>query len=334
MFDQRDSFKQPIANLDHTGTVSDNMTQRTVDRTELDLDNPIYGESGRDPDLRYLRFKTTDGVVLSALLFKPPEATNRVLLLIPGLNGGVLGGHHDYRPLARRMAASGIALMLLNMRSSNTFAHSKFEDSRLDIDAAIQWLKSEGLSEIALFGTSLGGPRVMFYNYAIGDPAIRMMGFIASIRSPYLAMSDGPGRDHVQELDEILQKAREAVARGEGDSGITFRHFLPGRPQTMSAASFLSYFGSPNDTKLSTVGFGHAVRVPTLVVHGTADEVANISNARDIYDSLTNAPQRDLIIVTGANHYLTAGWISRAYAEIMGGWVTEKFADAALVQPA
>ena len=302
------------------------MSIRTIDKSQLPLDQPIYAEGGDDPALRYLRYPARDGFTLSSLIYTPAEPTDRAFILVPGLNGGVLGGPHDYRPLARRLVAGGAAVFLINMRSANTFPQAKFPDAAEDIAGAVDWLKANGYGRIALFGTSLGGPRVAYYNEKYGDPAIEMIGFLASIRSPYMAVTDGPGAAHMAELDATLARARALVAEGRPQAGITFDHFLPGRPQTMGAASFLSFFGTPQDTDCNTIYHGAAVKVPALVVHGTRDEVSNVSNGRDIYNSLTAAPSRELIYVEGADHYLTAGWICRAYAEVVASWTEDRFA--------
>ena len=92
-------------------------------------------------ETNYLRIPASDGVVLSALLFRPEVPTVKVFLLIPGLNGAVLGGFHDYRPLAKKLTSKGFSLLILNMRSSNSFATAKFEDCKIDIGAAVEWLK-------------------------------------------------------------------------------------------------------------------------------------------------------------------------------------------------
>ena len=278
-------------------------------------------------ETNYLRIPASDGVVLSALLFRPEIPTTKVFMLIPGLNGAALGGFHDYRPLAKELVRKGFSLLILNMRSSNAFTTAEFEDCKIDITAAIEWLKKNDLCRIALFGTSLGGPRIMYYTSQGSDSAIEVMGLIASIRSPYLAMTDGPGKDHMDALDEVLIKARKLVAEGKQFVPVSFDYFLPGRPQIMSAKSFLSFFGSPDDTQASTIMHGHHVKVPTLIIHGTSDEVSHPNNSKDIYESLISAPERKLIFVEGANHYLTAGWICETYAKLVTRWVAEKMSS-------
>ena len=221
------------------------MTTQNVHKGELAIERAIYSPQAPDPALRYVRFPATDDAVLSARLFTPAQPTGKAFILVPGLNGGILGGRHDYRPLARRLAEAGIALFLLNMRSSNEFAHSRVADIPADIGGAVAWLKSEGYDQLALFGTSLGGPRVMYYlDRTGGDPAIRMMGFIASIRSPYRTMPDGPARDYIPELDTVLARARSAKRKQTlqeiferlGQREPSYRAILPPDMQVEAAA--------------------------------------------------------------------------------------------------
>jgi esterase/lipase len=271
--------------------------------------------------LEITRFSAEQGVDLDALLFRPTKPTRRLLMLIPGLSGPVLGGRHDYRPLAARLEEKGFALLLLNMRSANTFWYARFEDCATDIAGALAHVKDMGFTEIALFGTSLGGPRVMYTMAERPDLAVRVVGFLASIKSPYLEAQlrmDAPLR---ADLDACLQRCRDRVAAGRGHEGVTFLDWFPQRPITMMARSFISFFGAPDESNASTVKFGAHIKVPAVVIHGTADEIALKENAIAIYDSLTAAPKRELIWVEGAVHYLRAGWIAETYARTIADWV-------------
>lgn len=271
--------------------------------------------------LELVRFPAADGVDLDSLLFRPARPTRRLLMLIPGLSGPVLGGRHDYRPLADRLEEQGFALFLINMRSANTFWHSRFEDCALDIAGALRHARSMGFDEIALFGTSLGGARVMYTLSQVSEPAVRVVGFLASIKSPYLEAQlrmDAPLR---ASLDDCLARCRELVATGRGHEGVTFLDWFPDRPITMMARSFISYFGTLEESNCSTVKFGAHVKVPALVIHGTADEIALKENAEAIHASLTAAPLKELVFVEGAVHYLRSGWIAETYARLIAEWV-------------
>ena len=85
-----------------------------------------------------------------------------------------------------------------------------------------------------------------------------------------------------------------------------------------------SFFGAPSDKgSPSSVKYGPQIKVPALVIHGDKDEISFPPNAKAIYDSLTASPQRDLIWVPGASHYLTPGPIAEAYAKNITAWLVK-----------
>jgi fermentation-respiration switch protein FrsA (DUF1100 family) len=59
------------------------------------------------------------------------------------------------------------------------------------------------------------------------------------------------------------------------------------------------------------------------VIHGDKDELALPPNAQKIYDSLTAAPQRDLVWVKGASHYLAPGPLAESYARLTTDWIVK-----------
>jgi fermentation-respiration switch protein FrsA (DUF1100 family) len=61
------------------------------------------------------------------------------------------------------------------------------------------------------------------------------------------------------------------------------------------------------------------------VIHGEKDELALPPNAQQIYDSLTASPQRDLVWVKGASHYLSPGPLAEAYARETVDWLLKTF---------
>ena len=260
---------------------------------------------------------------LDALLFTPDQPTRSIAFFIPGLHGPVLGGRHDYRPLAKELNERGYALLLLNMRSANTFWYALFEDCANDIAAAIRHVKGLGYSDIALFGTSLGGPRVVYTITHRPDPAIKVLGINGSVKSMYLEAELRKTPEEMAAYDACLARARELVENGQWYEGVTLLDYFPGRHMTLQARSLLSFFGTLEESNCSTIKFGDQVTVPTLVCHGEADEVIMPANGQAIYDSLVAAPKRDMVWVPGATHYLQLGWIAETYGRIMAEWIAE-----------
>ena len=279
--------------------------------------------------MEMVRFQAEDDAVwIDALHYPPPEPTDRLLILIPGLSGSIMGGgRHDYRPMAAALAEKGCAFLIPQLRSLDNWPFAMFDDVVRDIGGAVAYAKSAGYRRIALFGTSLGGPRIALYLATKGDPSIVAAGFIAAIMSPYLEYQIRQTDAEKARLDATLQKARDAIAGGTPLAPVLHENWFPNRHMMMTARSFLSFFGTPEECNAVSVRYAPQISVPTLVLHGTADEISLKPNAEAIYASLTGAPKRDLVWVEGAKHYLTPGWISEAFAREVAKWIGENMAS-------
>ena len=280
-------------------------------------------EFSTQPRIDMVRFKADgDTTMIDALHFLPEVPTERAMILIPGLNGSIMGaGRHDYRPMANALAEAGFAFLLPQLRALDNFPYAVFEDVVKDIGGVVAFAKAQGYREIALFGTSLGGPRIALWFARRGDPAIRAAGFIASIISPYDEFQIRQPEGERRRLDQVLADARRHVAEGRPLTPVAFENWFPGRHMMMAAHSFLGFFGTGSECEAVSVRHAPAIRVPTLVLHGTAEEISLGPNAEAIHASLVNAPSRDLVWVEGAKHYLTPGWIADAFARETAGWL-------------
>lgn len=273
-----------------------------------------------------LRYRAADGAPLNALLWRPDGASDRAMALVPGFNGNIVGGLHDFQPMAERATAAGLAFLLPCMRTASDFSDARFEDCAADIAAALDAAAGRGFGRFVLFGTSLGGPRAVHYLKETQDRRVAALGFIASIMSPYEeAMLRFAEPDRAR-LETTLARCRAMVAEGEAEACVTFRDWFPRRHVRATARGFLSIFGAPGDTGCSGWRHGAAIRVPALVIHGTADEIALPPNAKAIHDSLVNAPSREIVWVEGATHWLEPGWIAERYAEIAAAWAARTLA--------
>jgi alpha-beta hydrolase superfamily lysophospholipase len=283
----------------------------------------ISAAASSAPLAEFLLYQAEDKIPLNALLFVPKAASKNVVIMIPGMTGGFSGGLHDYLPMAERLNEKGYAFMVPNMRTAGLHGmlFARFDDYTKDVAAAVAEAKARGLTEIILFGTSLGGPRAIHYWTSTKDPAIKAMGFLASIKSPYLEaqLRFDPARK--ADFDAFLVKCRDLIKQGRGREVLTYENWFPGRHVTLSAMSFVDIFGTLEDSNASTVKFGSRLTIPAVVIHGTKDEIALPPNATAIYDSLTAAPTREIVWVEGASHFLTPGPIAEAYAKAVADWV-------------
>ena len=275
-----------------------------------------------------IRIEAEDKAALNGLLWEPQRASDSLVIMVPGgTTGAAFFPAHDYTPLARLLIDQGYAFLLSNMRASYNNAYSEYGDAVKDIAAFVAYAKSKGYTRIAVLGISLGGARVAQYTAERNDPAVKAVGFMASIPSPYLEFQLRNSEADRRRLDETLQHARDLVAQGKGHQPVSFDNWFPGAISVMGTAkSLISYFGAPSDPSApSSVKYGPQIKVPALVIHGEVDELALPPNAQKIYDSLTASPQRDLVWVKGASHYLTPGPLAESYAKLAVDWLVKNF---------
>ncbi|MGO9590584.1 MAG: alpha/beta hydrolase family protein [Candidatus Acidiferrales bacterium] len=282
--------------------------------------------------LELILVEAEDKVPLNGLLWEPQKSGDSLVIMVPGgTTGAAFFPAHDYSPLAAALTDKGYAFLLSNMRASYNNAYSEYSDAVKDIDAFVAYAKSKGYARIAILGISLGGCRVAQYAAERNDPAVKAVGFVASIPSPYLEFQVRSSDAEKRRLEDTLRHARELVAQGKGQKPVEYEDWFPGGLSVMGTAkSLISFFGAPSDPSApSSVKYGPKIKVPALVIHGEKDELALPPNAQAIYDSLTASPQRDLIWVKGASHYLTPGPLAESYARLTVDWLVKNFPASA-----
>ncbi|HEV3482144.1 MAG TPA: dienelactone hydrolase family protein [Candidatus Acidoferrales bacterium] len=282
--------------------------------------------------LELILVQAEDKVALNGLLWEPQKASDSLVVMVPGgTTGAALYPAHDYSPLASALTDKGYAFLLGNMRASYNNAYAEYGDAVKDIAAFVAYAKSKGYSRIAILGISLGGPRMAQYVAERNDPAVKAVGFVASIPSPYLEFQVRSSDADKRRLEDTLKHAREMVAQGKGHEPVAYDNWFPGGVSVMGTAkALISFFGAPSDPSApSSIKYAPKIKVPALVIHGEKDELALPPNAQKIYDSLTAAPQRDLIWVKGASHYLTLGPLAESYARLTVDWLVRNFPAAA-----
>jgi pimeloyl-ACP methyl ester carboxylesterase len=278
--------------------------------------------------LELIRVDAEDKTVLNGLLWEPQAASNSLVLLVPGgTSGAALFPAHDYAPLAGALLDRGYAFLLANMRASYNNPYAEYADAVKDIAAFVAYAKSKGYSRVAILGISLGGPRMAQYLVERNDSAVKAVIFVASIPSPYLEFQVRSSDTEKRRLEDWLNHARELIAQGKGEEPVGFENWFPGGVGFMGTArAMLSFFGAPSDPGTpSSIKYGPQITVPALVLHGDKDELALPPNAQTIYDSLTASPQRDLLWVKGASHFLTTGPLAESYANLATDWLVKNF---------
>jgi len=276
--------------------------------------------------LDLIRVEAEDKATLNGLLWEPERASDSLVILVPGgTTGAALFPAHDYDPLANALTDNGYGFLVSNMRATYNYPYAEYADAVKDIAAFVAYAKSRGYARIAILGISLGGPRMAQYVAERNDPAVKAVAFIASIPSPYLEFQIRGSEADKRRLEDTLQHARELVAQGKGKQPVGFENWFPGGVSFMGTAkAMIGFFGAPSDPGTpSSIKYGPRIKVPALVIHGDKDEISLPPNAQTIYDSLTASPQRDLVWVQGASHYLSPGLLAESYARLVTNWLVK-----------
>jgi len=282
--------------------------------------------------------RTSDDVLLHGLLYSPPTRSSRVVIHIPG-GPGSFYSVQDMAPMAEALNHAGWHFLSMNCRTAGSgfeaLAHARFEDYREDVAAAVELARRHGLTNVVLLGHSLGTARVAYYVAGRADAApsgVRLLGVVlgGSILSPYLEAQLRWSPDERAQYDAFLARQRERVAAGQGRE-LDAYPWAPGRRIELSAASWISVFGSPSESNASTIKFAAAFDVPVLLVHGTADHTALPDNARQLYAALSQSPSRELVWIDGGDHLFRGH--EADFARIVVEWL-RRVATSATGKPA
>jgi uncharacterized protein len=219
-----------------------------------------------------------DGTRLAAGLCVPDEPRGTAILLhgIPSI-APPEPGDTGYRGVARHFAERGWAAAWADMRavrgSGGFFSIEGWvRDARAVVDAV---RSSEGLAStsLALVGSSAGGA-VACELVARGAPADALV----MLAAPAAWLS-------------YAGDARKGVKRMQAEAGMSLAEDVVADP-TAWFAEFEAVTAERSIPK---------VRIPTLIVHGTADDIVPVEHARRLGE---RAPRAEVKIVEGAGHQL------------------------------
>lgn len=269
----------------------------------------------------FQRLLAKDGIELHGLLYEPDQKTEKVFVHVHGMGGNFYENKFvDF--LAEELTAAGISLCVFNNRGcefiKDTYrivdgkepefvtvgtTYERFEECVFDIEAYLDFVESQGFSEMYLSGHSLGCPKVAYYLSETQDKRVSALLFL----SP--ADMLGLVRQDMSTHERFLEKARELVAAGQENE------ILPERlwgEYPVSAGTYINLFADeakdaifnfykPEDT-LETFA---NIQVPTYAVMGRKDDALVISiedTFARLEKALTNSPKVTTQILGEANH--------------------------------
>lgn len=187
-------------------------------------------------------------------------------------------GGYPYDPLATQLgpqlADQGYGCLSLSLRRRGMEGQlSALPDNDLqDIKLAIDYLATNGFTQIYLVGEELGGVSALRYVARRKDPRVRGVCWIAPVASPadWLATAIGEA-----EYGSAIQRAGIASRQGAG-MDVRLDFVTSGLTVTQNAMAFLSWWGPAADTRIEQ--FAPDVMIPVLVVGEDEDGSAQYAD--------------------------------------------------------
>jgi pimeloyl-ACP methyl ester carboxylesterase len=246
-----------------------------------------------------IQVTTADGTRLDGALWRPAASpgTRLGILLVHGYAGNFYTG---WPRMAEALARQGYLTLALNMRDHDlTPQTSVFEDNRPDIEAGVRLLADRGASRVILVGQSLGTNRVLFYQAETADRRVRGVVLMAGPGNllEWNTRLFGPGR-----ALSVLAEAQRLIREGRG-AELMLVDLGPLGKALYSANHVVSLRG-PN-TRSDPFQNIARIRVPILILHGTADRLADPAVAEQLKASAVAAPGAQLHMIPDAGHALT-----------------------------
>ncbi|HWP95142.1 MAG TPA: S9 family peptidase [Gammaproteobacteria bacterium] len=213
--------------------------------------------------MKYVSFKSRDGLTLYGYLTVPKNSNGKNLPLIVNPHGGPYGVRDQwgFNPEHQFLASRGYAVLQVNFRGSGGYGYKfltagfkqwgrKMQD---DITDAVQWAISEGIADpkrICIYGGSYGGYATMAG--LVFTPELYQCGV------NYVGVTDVPLLFETMPRLWELQRAQLAVMVGDPEKE---RAFLD---------------------DISPINHVANIRAPVFIVHGDLDPRVNIKHAEKL----------------------------------------------------
>ncbi len=235
--------------------------------------------------MEFVETSTSDGLILQGLISEPSNSTEEVILHIHGMAGN-FWENAFVKEMLNRYPKNNVAFLTAENRGSEMLrwfkkkdegfrlignAHELFEDSPLDIQAWISFLKSRGYQKIHLQGHSLGCAKIAYYKKSSKDNSIKSLIFISPSDMIGLLVNPKDLPDYQQHLKE----AHDLVSQGKENQ------LVSGMPRGFAMQSAKSYINFSKENKNMAIfnyynpelGFDtlKAIDVPILAITGTED---------------------------------------------------------------
>lgn len=283
------------------------------------------------------RIHTKDGIELVGLLYEPDSPTDKILVHVHGMAGNFYENKF-LDNIAETLTTNGIAFFAFNNRgcefvkdltkiegTESKFVqigdiYELFEESALDIEAAIHFAHDKGFVNVHLSGHSLGASKVAYYVTQLEALKLASVIFLSPPDMVGLFQKD---KNYQRDMAFSVQmategKSRELIPRPGiwGEYQLSAQTYISLGSRDSNVAIFNFY---NQDDPLETLG---KITVPTLAVMGRKDDALVIS-IEDTMDRLKNALVASAKIETNILGDAGHGYhnYEQALAEVITTWI-------------
>jgi pimeloyl-ACP methyl ester carboxylesterase len=268
-----------------------------------------------------ITFKTADNERLHGAIFKPDAESDLALLFIHGV------AMNFYLPplfvFGKELARRGWHSFVINTRGHDWIsragnltkfggsAYENLEDCLPDLDAALDFLKTQGYRRYVLIGHSLGAIKSIIYQGTRQRPDVAG---IVSCSAPRQFYSERVARQ--PGFRELIEKAEAMVAEGKGEELIPVG--VGSTPGIFTARSHVNKYGRDDNNDCRP--YAKRLGCPLLAIVGSAEPKFFWDYAQEIVDGAgSNGTCR---LVDGANHFYNQH--TSEIVEIIYQWLCER----------
>ncbi len=184
---------------------------------------------------------------------------------------------------------------MYDCKITHTHKHS---DAVGEIAAWVKWLHSQGVEKIVLAGHSRGGNQTARYMVDRQVPKVLGAALIAPATWDKDEAASSYKKNYKVSVNSLLGKMNRAVIAKKGDEVFGDIDFIYCPKTSVTAASFVDYYGE--DKFLDTPTVLVRVKLPILVIAGSEDTVVN--NLPEKMTGVVNN-QIKLAVIEGAGHF-------------------------------
>ena len=262
---------------------------------------------------KLLSFKTRDGFLINGVLVtgefkrKKDLYDTPIVLLVHGVMGNFLA-RGTPRLLPNALIEHGISSFSINTRMAfmgQIFGAGIFDDSIMDIEAAVNRLAEEGFRKIIILGWSLGANQSVYYAVNITHPNVK--GLILEGCSYSLPLSNKKRLekwDSIPSYDHIYEIAKKVLGEDPRDPKndrvfIVYRAWGPTfNPSDVELHTYRTWWfmRSPEAHNAKTNEIISGLGIPALFIHGENDHAVDTYEPEELKRILNESGNNDVEI--------------------------------------